>query len=432
MLERGGYFVPALDFKGKSIVYSHHYTVPFCELKLNKANSCASSARSDRGCTKTAKTQKPNLNDNLIIQGDNLLALKALMPRYAGKIKCIYIDPPYNTGNEGWVYNDNVKNPVLRKWLNKEVGIEDLERHDKWLCMMWPRLQMLRELLSDDGVICISIDDTELAHLIAMMNEIFGPENKEEIICWRRRHNQPNDKSKAIAKVAEFIVIWAKNIEHLKQTKSFHGLPLTAQGFSNPDKDPRGPWASTPWKASKSQSGSKYKLKSPTGVEYEEEWLGTQKTFEHLLKQGRIIFSKNGDGLPRKKYYQTDREAEGQVAHNFWGHKDFGSNQDASRELEELGLHFDHPKPVKLVQSIVNIFSDKDSIILDSFAGSGSTGHAVLALNKQDGGHRKFILVQCDEYDKKTQKNINIAHRVTAERVRRVIKGVARAKKILH
>jgi len=394
--------MPTLQFKGKTFVQNYHHMVKYHELIPQKEKSL---------------TERLSLHDNLIIHGDNLVALKALLPTYAGKVKCIYIDPPYNTGNEKWVYNDNVSNPMMKEWLGKIVDREDLTRHDKWLCMMMPRLKLLRELLSEDGVILISIDDTEIARLVFVLEEIFGEINKEEIICWRRRHNQPNDKSKPIAKVAEFIVVFSKNLEYLKIKKAFHGLPLSGK-FSNPDNDLRGDWASKPWKAGKGQSGCKYKLITPTGKIYEEEWLGDFDTYKSLLDDKRIFFPRKGNGLPRKKYFKSEREIEGQCANNFWGHKEFGSNQDASKEIEEIGITFDNPKPTKLLKAIINIFSDKDSIILDSFAGSGTTAQAVLALNQEDGGKRRFILVECEDY----------ADEITAERVRRVIKGVPSAK----
>jgi len=392
-----------LSFKGKSFIQNYHLAVKYHELIPVKKKSL---------------TNKVSLNDNLIIHGDNLKALKALLPTYAGKIKCIYIDPPYNTGNQNWVYNDNVNSPMMQEWLGKVVDKEDLTRHDKWLCMMMPRLKLLRELLSEDGVICISIDDTEISKLMELMDDsIFTEINKEEVICWRRRHNQPNDKSKAISKVAEFIVVYAKNLDYLKLHHSFHGLPLTGD-FSNPDNDPKGDWASKPWKAGSNQTGSRYTIITPTGKVLDEEWLGDEETYKAYLAEGRMYFPKSGDGLPRKKYYKFEREKEGQCAHNFWGHEEFGSNQEASEEIKELGIEFDNPKPTRLIKAIMTIFTNNDSIVLDSFAGSGTTAHAVLKLNKEDGGKRKFILVECEDYADKT----------SAERVRRVIKGAPTAK----
>ena len=390
-----------LNFKGKAFVQNYHLQVKYHQLIPRKNKSL---------------TKKVSLHDNLIIHGDNLKALKALLPTYAGKIKCIYIDPPYNTGNEKWAYNDNVNSPMMQDWLGKVVDKEDLTRHDKWLCIMMPRLKLLKELLSQDGVICISIDDIELGRLLTIMDDLFGEENKEEVVAWRRRHNQPNDKSKPISKVAEFLVVYAKDLEYLKKNKGFQGIPLTGN-FTNPDNDPRGDWASKPWKAGSNQTGSRYKIKSPSGKIYDEEWLGTRETYDALLADGRIYFSSD-NSLPRKKYYKSERQEEGQCAHNFWNHKEFGSNQEASKEISEIGLDFDNPKPTRLVKGILTIFSKSNSIILDSFSGSGTTAHSVLALNAEDDGNRQFILVECEDY----------ADKITAERVRRVIKGVPKAK----
>lgn len=394
--------MPTLQFKGKNIIWNHHLSVPYHTLEeVSKLHF-----------------QPDKANGNLIIEGDNLLALKALLPMYTGKVKLVCIDPPYNTGNEGWIYNDSVNSPLIKDWLGKEVGKDDLTRHDKWLCMMTPRLKLLRELLADDGVICVNIDDIELANLISIMDDVFGQENKEEIICWRRRHNQPNDKSKAISKVAEFIVVYAKNLEYLKSKKAFHGLPLTGD-FSNPDDDPKGNWASKPWKAGSNQTGTRYKIISPTGKVLEEEWLGTEDTYKKYLKEGRMYFPKSGDGYPRKKYYKFEREEEGQCAHNFWGHEDFGSNQEASEEVKSLKIEFDNPKPVRLFKALLTIFSNKDSFIFDSFSGSGTTGHAVMDLNKE-GGSRRFILVQMTEATEK-EPDKNICKDITRERIKRAI-----------
>jgi adenine-specific DNA-methyltransferase len=395
--------MPTLQFKGKNIIWNHHLSIPYHTLEeVSKLNFQA-----DKG------------DGNLIIEGDNLLALKALLPQYAGKIKCIYIDPPYNTGNQGWIYNDKVNSPLIKEWLGKEVAKDDLTKHDKWLCMMSPRLRLLRDLLADDGVICISIDDVELGNLLRIMDEIFLEQNKEEIICWRRRHNQPNDKSKAIGKVAEFIVVYAKNLVTLKAKGTFNGLPLSGN-FSNPDNDPKGDWASKPWKSGSGQTGTTYKIKTPSGKFLEEEWLGTVETFKQYLAEGRIYWPKGGDGCPRKKYYKFERELEGQCANNFWNHEEFGSNQEASDELKELNIEFDNPKPTKLIKAIAQIFTLKDSLMLDSFAGSGTTMHAVMDLNDVDKGSRKCILIQMTEATEKEPKK-NICKDTTRQRVKRAV-----------
>lgn len=395
--------MPTLQFKGKNIIWNHHLSIPYHTLEeVSKL------------------TFQPHKGEeNLIIEGDNLLALKALLPQYAGKVKCIYIDPPYNTGNEGWIYNDRVNSPLIKEWLGKEVGKDDLTRHDKWLCMLAPRVRLLRELLADDGAICISIDDIELGNLLRVLDEIFGEQNKEEIICWRRRHNQPNDKSKAIAKVAEFIVVYAKNLEVLKAKGTFNGLPLTGD-FSNPDNDPKGDWASKPWKAGTGQTGTRYKIKTPTGKILDEDWLGTEDTFKSYLNEGRIYWPKGGDGYPRKKYYKFEREEEGQCAHNFWGHEEFGSNQEASEEIKGLKIEFDNPKPTRLIKALTRILTLKSSLILDSFSGSGTTMHAVMELNKEDGGNRKCIMVQMTEATEQEPKK-NVCKDITRERVKRAI-----------
>src|SRR3990172_4800685 len=194
--------MPILDFKGKQFVYAHHLTVPFRQLAIDAKKSLP------------AKGEKPELDGNLIIHGDNLHALKALLPKYAGKVKCIYIDPPYNTGNEGWCYNDNVNAPLIREWLKDSanpVDKEDLERHDKWLCMMWPRLQLLRELLSDEGVIFISIDDNEVHNLRKLCDDIFHEDNFfAQVIV---RANSRGQTYKQIAKTHEYLLIYTKNPE---------------------------------------------------------------------------------------------------------------------------------------------------------------------------------------------------------------------------
>jgi adenine-specific DNA-methyltransferase len=417
--------MPTLDFKGKQFVYSHHHSVPFRELEVDSAKSLPPQGK------------KAGLDDNLIIHGDNLHALKALMPQYAGKIKCIYIDPPYNTGNEGWCYNDNVNSPLMKEWLAKNanpVDREDLQRHDKWLCMMWPRLKLLHELLADDGVIFVSIDDNEDCYLKTILDEIFGEGNFAGRISWRRRHNQPNDQTKMIAKVCESIFAYFKNTESYKKT-GVGKIALTGT-FSNSDNDPRGDWSSKPWKTGDGQSGTIYKITSPSGKIFEEEWMGEEDNFNKLRKDNRIVFPKNGDGFPRKKYFRFEREEEGQCATNWWTHTEFGHNQEATQILAEIfggERVFDNPKPPRLIEALLDIgFVKSGDIVLDSFAGSGTTAHAVLELNKEDGGNRKFILVQMDEAIKPDSPAYKLGFKrvieVTAERVRRVIKGVPTAK----
>jgi adenine-specific DNA-methyltransferase len=386
-------------------------------------------------------------SENLIIEGDNLEVLKLLQKSYLGKVKMIYIDPPYNTGND-FIYPDDFSES-LQTYL-QYTGQADAERkkfgtntdtdgryHSKWLNMMYPRLYLARNLLRDDGVLFVSIDESELDNLKKVCAEIFGEDNCEGIISWRRRHNQPNDKTKMIGKVSEFIVAWARNSAVLKQN-GVGTIALTGT-FANADNDPRGPWASKPWKVGTGQSGSRYVITGPKGDKFDEEWMGELATFEALRRDNRIVFPNGGRGTPRKKYFQREREAEGQSATNWWPHDGFGHNQEATDELAALlgGKQvFDNPKPVRLVRNLITVGdASRAGIILDFFAGSGTTAHAVLDQNSQDGGSRRFILVQLPERldpndrDQKVAAAFcdsigrphNIAE-ITKERVRRVIK----------
>ena len=221
--------MPTLDFKGKQHIYAHHLTGPYRPLVLDDTRSCNPSG----------------IDDNLIIHGDNLHALKALLPRYAGRVKCIYIDPPYNTGNEGWVYSDRVNSRLMREWLEKNTPVdnEDLERHDKWLCMMWPRLHLLRELLAEDGAILVSIDDNEQHHLRMLMDEIFGPENFVSSVTWQKKVSPSND-AKHFSYDHEYIAVYAKDKEIWRPNR----LPMSEKQkgyYRNPDNDPRGDWNSS-------------------------------------------------------------------------------------------------------------------------------------------------------------------------------------------
>ena len=361
---------------------------------------------------KTHNAKEANQNsENLLLKGDNLEVLKHLTHAYSESIKMIYIDPPYNTGNDGFVYDDDRKFSVEE--LCKLAGIERDEAkrileftaskansHSAWLTFMYPRLYVARELLREDGVIFISIDDNEVAQLKLLCDEVFGEENFEGHIHWRRRHNQPNDKTKMIGLVAEHIIVYSRNKEAYKKS-GVGKLPLTGD-FSNPDNDPNGDWASKPWKTGSDQGGSAYSITTPTGKVYDEVWMGEEKTFHMLLNENRIIFPKNGNGSPRKKYYKLEREEEGQSATNWWNHDLFGHNQEANNEMTTLfeGVKniFSNPKSTKLIEKIVLLSNVKENeLILDFFAGSGTTAHAVMALNTEDGGNRKFITVQIPE-----------------------------------
>ena len=412
--------MPTLNWIGKEAVINHHQKVLFRTLTKKYTFSSKSISNEQSAMSNSEKTQ-PIANcklltansDNKIIHGDNLEALKALLPEYEGRIKCIYIDPPYNTGNENWVYNDNVNSPRIRKWLGQVVGkeAEDLTRHDKWLCMMYPRLKLLQKLLADDGAIFISIDDNEQANLKLICDEIFGAGNFVAECVRKRRDSQAN-LSKNISPIHEYLFIYRKSISCI-----LNKIPakINLKDYKNPDNDSRGPYVTMPCT---NKGGSKYTVITPSGKEITEEWRFKEDTYYSLLSDNRLIFPKGGDGKPRYKLFLYEKQKEG-VLPNTWL-DEISSNQDATREIKSImsELVFDTPKPTELVEFCIKLSSDKDSIILDSFAGSGTTAHAVLNLNQQDGGHRKFILVEMEDY----------AETITAERVRRVMNGYGNGK----
>ena len=402
--------MPTLDFKGKQFVYSHHLSVPFRELVVDADKSLP------------VPGGKPSLDDNLIIHGDNLEALKALLPTHAGKIDCIFIDPPYNTGNEGWCYNDNVRSPLMKEWLKKSanpVDKEDLERHDKWLCMMWPRLSLLRELLSESGVIFVTIDDNEIHRLIALCDEIFGEQNSISIVEWQKRVSPAND-AEFFSTDHDHIIVFAKN----RSSWHLHGLERTEEQesyFANPDSDPRGPWNSGTYTCNKSaeqRPNLYYPIRNPhtdedvwpkrTAV-----WRFSKQRHAENEKQNLVWWGKESTArMPRYKQFVRGREV---VPRSVWSYSEVGSTQEAQLELRRIvpSNEFQTPKPKRLLERILSISTNEQSVILDSFAGSGTTAHAVLEANKKDGGDRRYILVECEDY----------ADTLTAERVRRVTNG---------
>ena len=339
-------------------------------------------------------------------------------------MKCIYIDPPYNTGNEGWVYNDNVNSPEIRKWLGEVVGKEGetLDRHDRWLCMMYPRLMLLKQFLREDGAIFISIDDNEVATLRLLMDDIFGAANFLANILWQKR-TSPDARLK-LSDAHEHILCYAYSTSDV----SLYKIPQSAKqlaNFKNPDNDPRGPWASTDFSAQGYRPNQMYEIRTPSGRIVTPPtgncWKNTEEVFKRLLEDGRIWFGKDGSGVPRRKTFLS--ESEGVSAWTWWNNDEVGHSQEAKQEvngiLSNTETTFDTPKPSRLIQRILQIATDKDSLILDSFAGSGTTGHAVLKQNAEDGGNRRFILIEMDE---------GIAQNVTAERVKRVATGYTNAK----
>jgi DNA modification methylase len=405
--------MPTLNFKGKTAIESYHLVVPHHALDFD---------------AKRSLTKSPDLDGNLIIEGDNLLALKSLLPTHGGKVKCIYIDPPYNTGNEGWVYNDNLTQPQFKEWIGRVVGKEgeDATRHDKWCCMMYPRLQLLKELLRDDGAIFISIDDNEVHHLRMMMDEIFGEQNFVANAIWQKRTSP--DMRLAFSTAHDYVLVYSRNIERL-QLSRLSKTPQQMAQFKNPDNDPRGPWVSSDYTAQGFRPNQMYKIRTPGGAEYVPPpgvcWKNVESVFLELVHDGRIWFGKNGKAMPRRKTFLS--ELEGNAVWTWWANDEVGHTQEAKKELDSiLGVDhpFDTPKPTRLLARILAITTEQDSLILDSFAGSGTTAHAVLELNKEDGGNRRFILVQMPYESKEQEKDkFNICEKITAERVRRVIKG---------
>lgn len=395
--------MPTLDWIGKQAVVNHHREVPY---RLVHCDGELSAGDPDAG--------------NLLVQGDNLEALKALLPYYAGKVKCIYIDPPYNTGNEGWVYNDNVNSPEIRAWLEKVVGKEgeDLSRHDKWLCMMYPRLRLLREFLCQEGAIFISIDDNVVHFLRVLMDDIFGGGNFVTNIVWQKSYTS-NQTAKHISDTHDHILVYAKARDVFEMGKVRRTEEQKAT-FENWDDDPRGPWKAENLSAGKFYSAGQFTIVGPHGDEFappkNRYWRMDRETYENWLADGRITFGKNGTGRPMLKKFLHEME-DALTPNSWWSHEEVGSNKTASSQLKEIFPNqevFPTPKPVSLLDRIFALSTQPDDLILDSFAGSGTTGHAVLDLNKQDGGNRRFILVEMDQA---------IAGDVTAERLRRVING---------
>jgi adenine-specific DNA-methyltransferase len=405
--------MPTLSFKGKSVIETYHHTVPHHRLEFDEKLSLL------------PKGQKPSLDGNLIIEGDNLLALKALLPTHAGKVKCVYIDPPYNTGNEGWVYNDNLTQPQFKEWIGKTVGKEgeDATRHDKWCCMMYPRLVLLRELMRIDGTIWVSIDDHEVHALRALMDETFGVENFVACVVWQKRTSP--DMRLAFSDAHEYVVIYAKDATKLKLNKVRKSPDQIAQ-YKNPDNDPRGPWVSSDYTAQGFRPNQMYKIKSPGGKIYEPPpgtcWKNVESVFLELVKDKRIWFGKEGDAMPRRKTFLS--ESEGDSPWTWWDNDFAGHTQDAKKEVAEIfgkDEAFPTPKPLRLIENILTIATDAGDLVLDSFAGSGTTAHANLLLQEPS---RHVILVQ-QPFDTKEDESTktNIARSVTRERLVAAIKG---------
>jgi len=397
--------MPEIVFKGKEYVYNHHLSVPYRPLVADAGKGIG----------------LPDLAGNLVVHGDNLHALKSLLPRYAGAVDLIFIDPPYNTGNEGWCYSDGVNSPIMKEWLSTNpVDGDDMLRHDKWLCMMWPRLVLLRELLSERGSIWITLDDNEVHRARMALDEIFGEERCVGQITWQKRTSRENRA--ALSPSVDHILVYANcAVDDWKQFRKL--LEPAEGGYSNPDSDPRGSWKSIPFSAQGTRKNQRYTIVTPTGRDLAPPkgrcWGATEPEFFRLRDvERKVYWPKDGDGLPRIKQFPED--AKGLVPDTLWLASEVGDTEGSKKLLMQIfaaeddsGLHA--PKPVELIRRIVDISTNPDSLILDSFAGSGTTAHAVLKANAKDGGTRRFILVEGEAY----------ADTLTAERVRRAINGYA-------
>lgn len=400
--------MPALNWIGKDKIVNHDKELPYRVLKAD------------------TKLSVPGGN-NLLIEGDNLEALKALMPFYYGSVKSIYIDPPYNTGNDSWVYSDKVDSPRIREWLNKTVGGEgiDLCRHDKWLCMMYPRLKLLRELMRDDGLIFISIDDNEIIHLKMICDEIFGEQNFVHQIIWKNKYG-PGALTKGFGNVHEYILCYSRKPiesievplseeEQLKYKGRDHNYEVRGGFITQPlatrSKDPRPNLVYPIF----------YKGKK---VMPDVQWIWSKDRLDAAMKNGEVVI-RESEGKYSVRFKQYLRDESGRMRRG----KPLSIlngpfNQEGTQEIRNIfgKIVFSNPKPTALIKYlfsiIVNGNEDTDGLYLDSFAGSGSTGHAVLEMNKEDNGNRRFVLVELEK---------PIAEKITAKRLNKVINGYKNA-----
>lgn len=435
--------MPILQWIGKEKVVNHHLEVP-CHV-LSRTYSF----------DEEGQKAEDNGSENMVIHGDNLLALKSLLPKYEGRVKCTYIDPPYNTGNEGWVYNDAVNDPVIKRWLGEVVGKEgeDLSRHDKWLCMMYPRLRLLQRLLSDDGAIFISIGEDEHASLKLICDEVFGIGNY--ITDFSRQMKSGGAKGHFYTPSVDYVLAYAKNISLLpyfrtvltqKQIDVFYKFVETTGPMKGEKYGEERLFKSS----LEARANQRYYIKCPDGsfaippgetlpskleegltvrpVKSDKVWKWTYLTYKREKEKGNIVFKKTTkSGLVDEHGYQSkwniynkvwlkEQQEKGVVPSNLiLGFE----NRQSAAELKQLQIKFDYAKPIHLLEYLFQLARLDSGIVLDSFAGSGTTAQAVLNMNMSDGGNRKFILIEMGDY----------ADSITAERVKRVIHGYGEGKK---
>ena len=370
--------------------------------------------------------------ENIYIEGDNLDVLKLLRETYLGKVKMIYIDPPYNTGND-FIYNDDFSQ-AQKDYLDNSGIYDSLGNklvtnsesngrfHTDWLNSIYSRLKVAKDLLIDDGVIFISIDDNEVHNLRRVCDEIFGERCFVAQAVRKRRDSQAN-LSKNISPIHEYVLIYSRTDSEVLNKVSAN---IDETAYKNPDNDPRGPYVTMPCT---NKGGAVYSVVTPTGKTITEEWRFKQETYQSLFNDNRIVFPKGGDGKPRYKIFLSEKRAEGQLANTWW---DFlASNQEATREIKELfdgSLVFDTPKPTELIQFCIELSTKKDSIIVDFYSGSAATANAVLKMNLKDGGHRKYILVQLPEECGEKTEAFKAGYRnicdIGEERIRRAGKKI--------
>lgn len=438
--------MPTLNWIGKEAVINHHLDVPFHLLKDVPELGCG-----DPG------------SGNLIVEGDNLLALKALLPYYKGKVKCICIDPPYNTGvderdtegkRSGWVYSDNIDNPVQKAWRNKVVGpeAEDLSRHDKWLCMIYPRIKLLWEMLRDDGVMFVNIDENEYANLRQVLDEVFGIPNRIGTIIW---HNATDNNPTNIAIEHEYILCYARNKQRVPAEWKSPNLAVkqkllnVGEEFINkyPDDvqrqaeyskwfrkhknelwpfdrykfiDDGGIYTGSQSVHNPGKEGYRYPVIHPvTKKDCVQPMMGYRfppETMQRLLDEGRILFGEDESKLVELKVYVKDYRAKLSSLFDLDGR--VGTNE-VKEIFPESNRPFDFPKPTDLIQELISFTTEGSDFVMDAFGGSGTTGNAVLKLNKADGHSRRFVLVEMKP---------SIAQEITRERVKRVAEGYTNAK----
>jgi adenine-specific DNA-methyltransferase len=427
--------MPTLQFKGKNIIWNHHLSVPFHTLDE----------------TPELHYNPKKAGGNMIIEGDNLIALKALLPQYAGKVNCIYIDPPYNTGKEEWIYTDKFNSPLFKEWFGQVVGKDDLNKHEKWNCMMTPRLRLLRELLVENGVIIISCDDNEHNHLRSLMNEIFGEDNFIGNVIWK---NATDNNPTNISIEHEYIIIyaldktkisneWKSSVSDSKEELIKIGKQLVGQYDTKLELqkayykwfrdnktflgkldrykyiDSGGVYTGSQSVHNPGKEGYRYDIIHPkTGKPCKQPLMGyrfPETTMKDLLNDGKILFGADESKIIELKVY----------AHEFIDKLSSVFELDGrlgAYDLRNLfgSVPFKNPKPVQLLRHILPFVVEKNDIILDSFAGSGTTMHAVMELNKEDGGNRQCIIIQMPE-NSETEPDKNICKDITRERVKRAI-----------